>query len=133
MSEYDDSYGDNMYSEDNYEEFESENGGKMEVNVYILANLVKGVVEDQVGVVAKILDSDIRMLTCADSTGRTLMMYAAYARANRVLRLILDNNIIPPDVEDFNELTAFDWAVLGNNSRGARMIQRWIKNNQPLD
>jgi|19_taG_2_1085344.scaffolds.fasta_scaffold75274_1 hypothetical protein len=136
MSEYYDESNDYVPYEDNYGEFneyQGEERERIEVNVYELASLVRGIMENKTAIVMNMLNNNIRLSACADATGRTLLMYAAYTNSNGVLGAFLDHNLIPPDVEDVNGFTAFDWAVLGDNPQGAKIIHRWIKNNQPLD
>tara|TARA_Y100000310_G_scaffold261924_2_gene271465 strand:+ start:2519 stop:2902 length:384 start_codon:yes stop_codon:yes gene_type:complete len=127
MSEYyDDGYGE-------FDEYPGEDRERIEVNVYELAELVKGIVEGNAVVVLKMLNDNVGLSACADATGRTLLMYAAYAGSNNIVKMFLDNELIPPGVEDLSGFTAFDWATLGGNLQGAQMIHRWIEINQPLD
>ena len=70
-----------------------------------------------------------RLLSLKDKQGRTLLMHAAYHGDPAVLTYLISFHVIAsrdldPSAEDHDGLTAYDWAVLGNNGFGANLLAR---------
>ena len=105
---------------------QDENPGRMEVKIYELAAFYKGVVEnDTRGTLAR-LNKNIEFATCVDKRGRNALMYALYSGANGVVKVLLNNNLIPPMAVDSDDMTAYDWAILAGNTVGQRLIDRSV-------
>ena len=102
---------------------------RMQVKILELAAFYKGVVENNISSTMSALNKHIEFSTCVDKQGRNALMYALFAGANHVVKLFLENNLIPPMAEDNSGFTAFDWAVLGNNAVGCRLVEHWTTNN----
>ena len=100
---------------------------RMEVKIYELAAFYKGIVEDDTKGTLDRLNKNIEFVTCVDKGGRNALMYALYANANKVVRVLLNNNLIPPVAKDTNGLTAYDWAILADNKVGQRLVERWVE------
>ena len=106
-----------------------EGSGRMEVKILELAAFYKGVVENNVPSTVSKLNTNIEFSTCVDNRGRNALMYALYAGANDIVKIFLQNNLIPPIAEDLDGFTSYDWSVLGDNIIGCRMIENWLANN----
>jgi ankyrin repeat protein len=70
-----------------------------------------------------------RLLSLKDRQGRTLLMHAAYHGDPAILTYLVSFHVIAsrdldPSAEDKEGLTAYDWAVLGNNGFGANLLAR---------
>jgi len=110
-----------------------ENSGRIEVKIFELAAFYKGLLEDDVVGTINKLNKNIEFATCVDKRGRNALMYALYAHANEVAKALLGNNIIPPGAEDLDGFTSYDWAVLGNNALGCRIVEHWWRNMEEED
>jgi len=70
-----------------------------------------------------------KLLSLKDKHGRTLLMHAAYFGDPAMLTYLVSFHVIAspdldPSSEDNDGLTAYDWAVLGNNGFGADLLTR---------
>ena len=108
---------------------QDENPGRMEVKIYELAAFYQGVVENDTKGTLTRLNRNIEFSTCVDSSGRNALMYALYAGANGVVKVFLNNNLIPPMAEDASGFTSYDWAVLADNQIGQRLVERWVEHD----
>jgi ankyrin repeat protein len=106
---------------------QDDNPGRIEVKIYELAAFYKGIIEDDTKGTLEKLNKNIEFATCVDKKGRNALMYALYAGANGVVKVLLNNNLIPPMAVDSDNMTAYDWAILGGNIPGQRLVERWIE------
>jgi ankyrin repeat protein len=102
---------------------------RVEVKIYELAAFYKGVVENDTKGTLNRLNKNLEFATCVDSGGRNALMYALYAGANGVVKVFLNNNLIPPMAEDASGFTSYDWAVLADNQIGQRLVERWVEHD----
>ncbi len=106
-----------------------ENPRRIEVKIHELAAFYKAVVENDTKGTLTMLNKNMEFVTCVDSRGRNALMYALYAGANGVVKVFLNNNLIPPMAVDSDGLTAYDWAVLADNQIGQRLVERWVEHD----
>jgi len=106
---------------------QDENSGRIEVNIYELAAFYKGIVENDTKGTLERLNKNIEFATCVDKKGRNALMYALYAGSNGVVKVLLNNNLIPPMAIDLDDMTAYDWAILAGNKIGQQLVERWIE------
>ena len=106
---------------------QDDNPGRIEVNIYELAEFYKGVVENDTKGTLIRLNKNIEFATCVDKRGRNALMYALYTGSNGVVKVLLNNNLIPPMAVDADDMTAYDWAILAGNTTGQRLVERWIE------
>jgi len=91
--------------------------------------MISSVVSSDLVMLNALLDKFPRLLTIKNKQGQNLLMLAAYYSQPSIFNylvsvFVIANPCLDPDEVDNEDLTAYDWAVLGGNEFACSLLSK---------